>query len=110
VTARVLNGNAVRNQISAELEPEIAELRPERFELPTFWSAASYSQNPHGLFGVAYEPRNAFPCRTMSASIGRLRSQCHSRCETAGELRYSRSLLHKTLANGGSCGIAIPAE
>ena len=34
--------------------------RPERFELSTLWFEASQGQNPNGLFGVAYELRNAF--------------------------------------------------
>ena len=31
-------------------------VRPERLELPAFWFVANYTQNPNGLFGVAYEP------------------------------------------------------
>jgi hypothetical protein len=34
--------------------------RRERFELPALWFEASRGQNPNGLFGGAYETRNAF--------------------------------------------------
>jgi hypothetical protein len=43
--------------------------RSERFELLTFWFVASYSQNPNGLFGVAYEPQNAL-------SFAKIQSAC----------------------------------
>lgn len=33
--------------------------RPRGVEPPTFWFVASHGQNPDGLFGVAYESRNA---------------------------------------------------
>jgi hypothetical protein len=35
-------------------------VRPERFELPTFWFVASYGQNSNSLFGVAHELRFTF--------------------------------------------------
>ena len=41
-----------------------------------------------------------------AARIARLRSQGHTVREIADELGYSRSLVHKTLANGGSFGVA----
>jgi len=44
------------------------------------------------------------------ARIGRLRAQGHSIREIADELGYSRSLVHKTLANRGSRGVAITAD
>jgi hypothetical protein len=34
--------------------------RPEGVEPPTFWFVASQGQNLNGLFGVAYDFRNAF--------------------------------------------------
>jgi DNA invertase Pin-like site-specific DNA recombinase len=45
-----------------------------------------------------------------AARIGRLHAQGHSLREIASELGYSRSLVHKTLANRGSCGVAIAAD
>jgi DNA invertase Pin-like site-specific DNA recombinase len=42
--------------------------------------------------------------------IGRLRSQGRSIREIADELGYSRSLVHKTLANRGSRSVAIAAD
>ena len=33
--------------------------RPEGFELPTLWFEASRSQNLNGLFGAAYESKDA---------------------------------------------------
>src|SRR5215470_4389396 len=44
-----------------------------------------------------------------SARIGRLRSQGHSVREIAGQLGYSRSLVHKTLANRESGRVANTA-
>ena len=44
-----------------------------------------------------------------AARIGRLRLQGRSIREIAGELGYSRSLVHKTLANRGASGVAITA-
>ena len=41
-----------------------------------------------------------------AARIGRLRSQGRTVREIADELGYSRSLVHKTLANGESFGVA----
>jgi glutamine phosphoribosylpyrophosphate amidotransferase len=41
-----------------------------------------------------------------AARIGRLRSQGRTVREIAEELGYSRSLVHKTLANGGSLRVA----
>jgi hypothetical protein len=40
-------------------------VRPEIFELQAFWIVASYSQNPSGLFGVAFELRNISQLHTM---------------------------------------------
>jgi DNA invertase Pin-like site-specific DNA recombinase len=45
-----------------------------------------------------------------SARIGRLRAQGRSIREIAGELGYSRSLVHKTLANRVSRSVAITAD
>ena len=45
-----------------------------------------------------------------SPRIGRLRAQCRSIREIADELGYSRSLVHKTLANRGPRGIAITGD
>src|ERR1035437_7017253 len=45
-----------------------------------------------------------------AARIGRLRAQGRSIREIADELGYSRSLVHKTLANRGSRGVAITAD
>jgi DNA invertase Pin-like site-specific DNA recombinase len=44
------------------------------------------------------------------ARIGRLRAQGRSIREIADELGYSRSLVHKTLANRGSRGVAITGD
>jgi hypothetical protein len=44
-----------------------------------------------------------------AARIGRLRSHGRTILEIAGELGYSRSLVHKTLAIGESRGVAIAA-
>jgi len=45
-----------------------------------------------------------------TARIGRLRSQGRSIREIADELGYSRSLVHKSLANGESRGVANSAD
>jgi DNA invertase Pin-like site-specific DNA recombinase len=45
-----------------------------------------------------------------AARIARLRSQGRTVREIAEELGYSRSLVHKTLANGGSFGVANAAH
>lgn len=45
-----------------------------------------------------------------AARIGRLRAQGRSIRDIADELGYSRSLVHKTLANGGPRGVAITAD
>jgi DNA invertase Pin-like site-specific DNA recombinase len=45
-----------------------------------------------------------------AARIGRLRAQGRSIREIADELGYSRSLVHKTLANGESRGVAITGD
>jgi DNA invertase Pin-like site-specific DNA recombinase len=45
-----------------------------------------------------------------AARIGRLRSQGHTVREIAAEIGYSRSLVHKTLANGGSGRVANAAD
>ena len=42
--------------------------------------------------------------------ISRLRAQGRSIREIADELGYSRSLVHKTLANRGACGVAITGD
>src|SRR6202166_2187678 len=42
--------------------------------------------------------------------IDRLRAQGRSIREIADELGYSRSLVHKPLANRGSCGVAITGD
>jgi DNA invertase Pin-like site-specific DNA recombinase len=44
------------------------------------------------------------------ASVGRLRAQGRSIREIADELGYSRSLVHKTLANRGPRGVAITGD
>ncbi len=41
-----------------------------------------------------------------AAKVARLRAQGRTVREIADELGYSRSLVHKTLANGGSSGVA----
>jgi hypothetical protein len=45
-----------------------------------------------------------------AARIARLRTQGRSILEIADELGYCRSLVHKTLANGDSRGVAIAAS
>jgi DNA invertase Pin-like site-specific DNA recombinase len=45
-----------------------------------------------------------------AARIGRLRAQGYSLREIATEIGCSRSLVHKTLANRGSRGVAIAAH
>ena len=45
-----------------------------------------------------------------AAQIARLRAQGRSIREIAEELGYSRSLVHKTLANRGSPGVAITGD
>ena len=45
-----------------------------------------------------------------AARIARLRLQGRSIREIADKLGYSRSLVHKTLANSGSCGVAITVD
>jgi putative DNA-invertase from lambdoid prophage Rac len=45
-----------------------------------------------------------------AARIARLRAQGHSIREIAEELGYSRSLVHKTLANRGSRGVATTGD
>ena len=50
------------------------------------------------------------PVSVDAVRIGRLRAQGHSLREIAGELGYSRSLVHKTLANGGPFRVANAAD
>jgi DNA invertase Pin-like site-specific DNA recombinase len=50
------------------------------------------------------------PVAVDAARMGRLRAQGRSIREIAGELGYSRSLVHKTLAIGKSRGVAIAAD
>ncbi len=45
-----------------------------------------------------------------AAKIGRLHAQGRSIREIASELGYTRSLVHKTLANGGARGVASAAD
>jgi IS30 family transposase len=45
-----------------------------------------------------------------AARIARLRSQWRSIREIADELGYSRSLVHKTLANGDTRRVAVTAS
>jgi DNA invertase Pin-like site-specific DNA recombinase len=50
------------------------------------------------------------PVAVDAARMARLRAQGRSIREIAGELGYSRSLVHKTLAIGKSRGVAIAAD
>jgi len=53
---------------------------------------------------------HSFPSTVPSHLIGRLCKQGRTVREIAGELGMSRSLVHKTLANGESCHAANKAS
>jgi hypothetical protein len=55
-----------RHEVGAAIIPQITDMggirvvRPERFELPTFWFVARAAQNLSAFSGVAYEPETPF--------------------------------------------------